>query len=139
MKRFFKTLLILFLLLGVIEPVAAVFEESDLTQTLKVLKAELRNIYNRTSKATAAMTSSRESQQRQMVELMEDCNELSIILYSQKQNFTFDLTYALEEVSRRYRDFSRTFICIYKNTVYYYKRIIILFSFYHSQVKVNVI
>ena len=107
MKRFFKTLLMLFLLLGVIEPVAAVFEESDLTQTLKVLKAELRNVYNRTSRATAAMSASRENQQRQMVELMEDCNELSIILYSQKQNFTFDLTYALEEVSRRYRDFSR--------------------------------
>ena len=107
MKRFFKTLLILFLLFVVIEPVAAVFEESDLTQTLKVLKAELRNVYNRTSRATAAMSASRENQQRQMVELMEDCNELSIILYSQKQNFTFDLTYALEEVSRRYRDFSR--------------------------------
>ncbi len=107
MKRFLKTLVVLVLLLGVIEPVAAVFEERDLTQTLKVLKAELRNVYNRTSRATAAMSASRETQQKQMVELMEDCNELSIILYSQKQNFTFDLTYALEEVSRRYRDFSR--------------------------------
>ena len=107
MKRIFRVLLILILLFGVIEPVAAVFEERDLTQTLKVLKVELKHVYDRMNRSRAMIGASRENQQKQMVELMEDCNELSIILYSQKQNFTFDLTYALEEVSKRYRDFSR--------------------------------
>ena len=107
MKRFLRTLLILVLLFGIIEPVAAVFEERDLTQTLRVLKLELRHAYNRTARAQTMIKASRESQQKQMVELMEQCNELSLILYSQKQNFTFDLTYALEEVSKKYRDFSR--------------------------------
>ena len=82
-------------------------EERDLTQTLKVLKVELKHVYDRMNRARAMLGATRENQQKQMVELMEDCNELSIILYSQKQNFTFDLTYALEEVSKRYRDFSR--------------------------------
>ena len=107
MKRIFRVLLLLILLFGVIEPVAAVFEERDLTQTLRVLKTELRHAYNRMSRARSSIRNSRESQQKQMVELMEECNELSIILYSQKQNFTFDLTYALEEVSKRYHEFSR--------------------------------
>lgn len=107
MKRFFRVLLLVALLFGVIEPVAAVFEERDLTQTLKVLKVELKHVYDRMNRARAMLGATRENQQKQMVELMEDCNELSIILYSQKQNFTFDLTYALEEVSKRYRDFSR--------------------------------
>lgn len=107
MKRFFRVLLLLVLLFGLIEPVAAVFEERDLTQTLRVLKFELKHAYTRMNRARSSINSSRENQQKQMVELMEDCNELSIILYSQKQNFTFDLTYALEEVSKRYRDFSR--------------------------------
>lgn len=107
MKKFFKVTLLLVLLFGIIEPVAAVFEERDLTQTLRVLKVELRRAYNRTAKARQRIKATRMIQQKQMVELMEDCNELSIILYSQKQNFTFDLTYALEEVSDRYHDFSR--------------------------------
>ena len=107
MKKFLRIMLLLALFFGIIEPVAAVFEERDLTQTLRVLKVELRRAHRRTAMASQMIKATRQSQQKQMVELMEDCNELAIILYSQKQNFTFDLTYALEEVSDRYRDFSR--------------------------------
>lgn len=107
MKKILRVTLLLVLLFGIIEPVAAVFEERDLTQTLRVLKVELRRAHKRTAKSRQMIRATRQSQQKQMVELMEDCNELAIILYSQKQNFTFDLTYALEEVSDRYHDFSR--------------------------------
>ncbi|MBR5075309.1 MAG: mechanosensitive ion channel [Bacteroidales bacterium] len=107
MKKFLRITLLLVLIFGVIEPVAAVFEESDLAHTLRVLKVELRRAHKRTAMARQMIRTTRQSQQKQMVELMEDCNELAIILYSQKQNFTFDLTYALEEVSDRYQDFSR--------------------------------
>lgn len=107
MKKILRVTLLLVLLFGVIEPVAAVFEERDLTQTLRVLKVELRRAHKRTAKSRQMIRATRQSQQKQMVELMEECNELAIILYSQKQNFTFDLTYALEEVSDRYHDFSR--------------------------------
>ena len=107
MKKFLRIMLLLALFFGIIEPVAAVFEERDLTQTLRVLKVELRRAHRRTAMASQMIKATRQSQQKQMVELMEDCNELAIILYSQKQNFTFDLTYALEEVSDRYQDFSR--------------------------------
>lgn len=107
MKKILRIVLLLVLLFGVIEPVAAVFEESDLAHTLRVLKVELRRAHKRTAMARQMIRATRQSQQKQMVELMEDCNELAIILYSQKQNFTFDLTYALEEVSDRYQDFSR--------------------------------
>lgn len=107
MKKILRVTLLLVLLFGIIEPVAAVFEERDLTQTLRVLKVELRRAHKRTAKSRQMIRATRQSQQKQMVELMEECNELAIILYSQKQNFTFDLTYALEEVSNRYHDFSR--------------------------------
>lgn len=107
MKKILRVTLLLVLLFGIIEPVAAVFEERDLTQTLRVLKVELRRAHKRTAKSRQMIRATRQSQQKQMVELMEECNELAIILYSQKQNFTFDLTYALEEVSDRYHDFSR--------------------------------
>ena len=38
--------------------------------------------------------------------MMQRSNELSLMLYSQKQDYTFDMTYALNEVSRQYEDFS---------------------------------
>ena len=56
MKRFFRVLLLVALLFGVIEPVAAVFEERDLTQTLKVLKVELKHVYDRMNRAKAMLS-----------------------------------------------------------------------------------
>ena len=136
MKKLSKVLLVLILLFGVIMPASAVFEEQNMSQTLRVLKHELKHIYNRTARSQQRMKSSRQMQQKQMVQLMEDCNELSLMLYSQKQDFTFDLTHALEEVSKQYRNFSthrRPFVAIinqldieierYRRLIYTLKRI----------------
>lgn len=136
MKKLSKVLLLLILLFGVIMPASAVFEERNISQTLRVLKHELKHIYNRTSQSQQRMKASRQMQQKQMVQLMEDCNELSLMLYSQKQDFTFDVTHALEEVSKQYRDFSghrRPFVTIinqldieierYRRLIYTLKRI----------------
>ncbi|MBP5228520.1 MAG: mechanosensitive ion channel family protein [Bacteroidales bacterium] len=136
MKKLSKVLLLLILLFGVILPASAVFEEQNMSQTLRVLKHELKHVYNRTSNAQQRMKASRQMQQKQMVQLMEDCNELSLMLYSQKQDFTFDLTHALEEVSKQYREFSnhrRPFVTIinqlnieierYQRLIYTLKRI----------------
>ena len=105
MKKFLRALFILAFIIGVVQPVAAVFEEGDLNRTLRVLKYELRHAYNRAAKARIIIEQTRLAQQKQMFQLMEDCNELSLMLYSQKQNFTFDLTYALEEVTKKYEAF----------------------------------
>ena len=87
-------------------PAYAVLNEKDLAQTLSVLRYELRSAWL-ASTERAQRTMSRGARQRaQLVEMMQRSNELSLMLYSQKQDYTFDMTYALNEVSRQYEEFA---------------------------------
>lgn len=100
-KRF---LIALLLVLAV--PAVAVFKEKDLTQTLRVLLYELQQDYNKVLNFNAAAEQRIQQQHQELVNLVEDSNELSIMLYSQPQDYTFDLTYALHQVTRKYEDFN---------------------------------
>ena len=101
-----KRLLVLVLALIALIPAYAVLNEKDLSQTLSVLRYELRSAWQ-ASTERAQRTMSRGARQRaQLVEMMQRSNELSLMLYSQKQDYTFDMTYALNEVSRQYEEFA---------------------------------
>ena len=101
-----KRLLALVLTLVALVPAYAVLNEKDLAQTLSVLRYELRSAWLASSER-AQRTMNRGARQRaQLVEMMQRSNELSLMLYSQKQDYTFDMTYALNEVSRQYEEFS---------------------------------
>ena len=86
-------------------PAQAVFPEKDLKQTLTVLDYELRNAYGNLEQMSRGASVMEAEQQRVLVNLMKNCNELSLMLYSQQQDFTFDLTYALDEVTKQYLHF----------------------------------
>ena len=105
MKRHFK-----FIALGaalmLCAPAQAVFNERDLGQTIQVLRYELQQDYDKMVSYNERMSSQYGSQRRQMIAIMKKCNELSLMLYSQKQDYTFDLSYALESVTREYNDFN---------------------------------
>ena len=101
-----KRILIAVLALVALVPAYAVLNEKDLAQTLSVLRYELRSAW-RASAERSKRTMDRGARQRaQLVEMMQQSNELSLMLYSQKQDYTFDMTYALNEVSRQYEEFS---------------------------------
>ena len=100
-----KRILIAFLLVLSL-PALAVFKEKDIKLTLEILLGELRTEY---AGITARNTSSARritAQHQNLVQLVEQSNELSLMLYSQPQDYTFDLTYALHQVTRQYEDFS---------------------------------
>ena len=101
-----KYILLALVLLLVAAPVYAVFNEKDFSQTLSVLRYELRQDYDRMSTARERMRGKNNSRRGAMVDLMKKCNELSLMLYSQNQDYTFDVTYALKEVTRQYKDFN---------------------------------
>lgn len=88
-------------------PALAVFNERNLQQTLSVLRYELKQILERPDFTEGMMGSRHDEQHAQMVAMVKKCNELALILYSQNQDFTFDLTYALQEVSEQYAEFNR--------------------------------
>lgn len=93
-----KTLLAALLALLLAVPALAVFNEKDLGETLNVLRFELNQEVSKLSTRQSRINTSNKSQHLQMVDILKKCNELALMLYSQNQDYTFDLTYALEEV-----------------------------------------
>ena len=101
-----KKILAAALTLLVIVPAFAVLSEKDLAQTLSVLRYELSATYRNSERFSKRMSGNGERQHARLVRMMQQSNELSLMLYSQKQDYTFDMTYALNEVSRQYDEFS---------------------------------
>ncbi|MBO6173209.1 MAG: hypothetical protein J6N80_07600, partial [Bacteroidales bacterium] len=85
----------------------AVFNEKDLAQTLRVLRYELGKAFNEMEMSQLTFEKQDEGQHEELINLVNSCNELSLMLYSQKQDFTFDLTYALRQVTDQYRTFTQ--------------------------------
>ena len=106
-SRFLSLYLTLVLLLGITVPSWAVFNEKDLAQTLSVLRYELCKAYGEMSKNQLAYEKQDARQHEELIKLVNSCNELSLMLYSQKQDFTFDLTYALQQITDQYHGFKQ--------------------------------
>ena len=98
------------------QPAWAVFYEKDMKTTLSLLLQELKQTQEKFRSFNAAPRPASQQQQRSsrrgfqrvdLDELTEQCNALSLMLYSQSSyNFTFDLTYALDQVTKQYDEFN---------------------------------
>ena len=88
-------------------PAFAVFNERSLGQTLAVLRQELHDTYEKIHTQEQRSSSASNAQHARMVSIVNRSNELSLMLYSQKEDYTFDQTYALNEVSKQYNEFAR--------------------------------
>lgn len=108
MRIFKRTALTAVLFLVASVSSLAVFNEKDLAQTLQVLRYELRKAYVEMEKNQMSFESQDDQQHEELVHLIQSCNELSLMLYSQKQDFTFDLTYALQQVTDQYHNFTQS-------------------------------
>ena len=102
-----KFLSIFVALLIIAVPLMAAFTGLDLDVTLSNLRRELFFDYRQIDKTREKLTSKYEDQHQKMVEIVKKCNDLSLMLYSQKQEYTFDISYALEKVTREYNDFNK--------------------------------
>ena len=103
-----KRLLILFTLLaGFVLESAAVLKEKDLEQTLVILRNELTKHYNEMSRQQAEnIDQSREIRQN-LTQTMKQSNQNALMLYSQNQEYLFDLTYACHEATEQYQQFMK--------------------------------
>ena len=82
---------------------SAVLKEKSFEQTLNVLRAELERSYLK-QKAVIAMYEQRtKDQHNQLVLTMQKCNQISLILYSQRDGFTFDMAYACQQATDMYQ------------------------------------
>ena len=85
----------------------AVLKEKNLQSTLSVLRAELETAYKEQKQNMARYAAYNEMQHKQMISLMQRSDQIALMLYSQKQDFTFDMTYACHEATEMYREFSK--------------------------------
>ena len=102
-----KRLLILAAFLAIAVPLFAISYGKNLNRTLRVLRNELNADYQQIDKNRERLTEDYEKQRQKMIDVMKQCDELSLMLYSQKQGFTFDVSYALQKVTEKYNEFNR--------------------------------
>ena len=85
----------------------AVLKEKNLEQTLSVLRAELTETHH----DLISMAEQRKQQTRDIIQQLRETikrsNQNALMLYSQQQNYVFDLTYACHEATEQYLSFQR--------------------------------
>ena len=102
MKKF---LTILLLVLLAATEAQAVLKEKDLEQTLSILRTELTTKYHEMKARKERRNQMDEQIGQQLREVMIRSNQNALMLYSQQQEYIFDLTYACHEATEQYRDF----------------------------------
>ncbi len=102
-----KRILLFICILAMCLPAGAVLKEKNLASTLSVLCAELESTYQEQTQNIARYSSRSNAQHEQMVSLMQKSDQIALMLYSQKQDYTFDMTYACHEATDLYRKFSK--------------------------------
>lgn len=98
------TLLLLVALMACLQA-HAVLNEKNLPQSLGVLRAELKETYEKQQQFMQRMGSMNKAQHAQMLNTMKQSSQISLMLYSQNQGYVFDLTYACHEATELYRQF----------------------------------
>ncbi len=102
-----KRFLFLAAFLAIVVPLFAISYGHNLNRTLRVLRNELESDHRQIDKNRERLTEDYEKQRQKMIDVMKQCDELSLMLYSQKQGFTFDVSYALQKVAEKYNEFNQ--------------------------------
>jgi len=101
MKKIFATIL---LFLTVVLQSPAVLKEQNLNRTLHVLRLELFDKWDKQKDNMKRMHDRNEAQHANLINIMKRCETTSLILYSQGQDFTFDMAYACQEATTLYHE-----------------------------------
>jgi potassium-dependent mechanosensitive channel len=101
-----KTIFLLFALLFLSMPVMAVLNEKNLGQTLAVLREELEMYQRDNVKSLAMGQAIRSRVHSRLLNIVNESNQIALMLYSQKMDYIFDLTYACNKATELYDDFN---------------------------------
>ena len=104
-KKRFLTLAIALFTLSI--PLFAIVSGQSLTNILKDLWTEMQLGYQQRTEAQQRFVEDYEGQHLKLMDIITKSNERSILLYTQEQNMTFDLAYALEKVTSDYKNYSK--------------------------------
>lgn len=103
-----RYILLLILSLVIALPSQAVLKEKDLGQTLSILRAELQHAHDDMGNQQKIITERSENLRTALIATMNRSNQNALMLYSQKPEYVFDLTYACHEATEQYREFKKS-------------------------------
>ena len=104
MKRY---IIIMALLLGITIEAGAVLKEKNLEETLTILRSELTKHYHELTSQREKREEQNQEVFRNLTQTMKQSNQNALMLYSQKQEYLFDLTYACHQATEQYQRFQR--------------------------------
>ncbi len=87
--------------------VSAVLNEQNLDNTVSVLKAELEKTYTEETEMMARYDSINVQQHREALITIQESEKIALMLYSQKQDYIFDMAYACHEATMQYHNFKK--------------------------------
>lgn len=82
----------------------AVLKEKDLAKTLGILRLELSQNYREQKVMMQRYEQQSAAQHKQLIDYMQRCDQISLMLYSQKNDHTFDIAYACTQATKLYRE-----------------------------------
>ena len=103
-----KYILLVMLVLASALQAGAVLKESNMQQTLGVLCEELSETHQEQQERAERFESRNKQFQRSIGRDLELCNNIELMLYSQKEQNIFDLAYACGQATSLYKRVSRT-------------------------------
>ena len=105
MKKHILTLVILF---SAVLPSCAVLQEESLARTLGVLRLELYNNWKKQKAFMARYEVQQEKQHKKLVAYMQRSEQISLMLYSQKIDYVFDIAYSCQQATKLYQELKTT-------------------------------
>ena len=97
----------LVLALMIVLPSHAVLKEKNIENTLSLLRLELTNYRTELERQSGLMKAQQEQVMMNIISVMNRSRQNSLMLYSQKNGFIFDLTYACHEATAQYQEFQK--------------------------------
>ena len=102
-----KILIIFALIMGMVSEAGAVLKEKNLDSTLVILRAELAKHYQELNDQRNEQRRQRQEVFQNLTQTMKQSNQNALMLYSQQQEYLFDLTYACHQATEQYQRFQR--------------------------------
>ena len=84
----------------------AVLKEKDLPQTLANLRVELQKNYDDKLEQEERFRNNAQMMNHRVAESAKTSSQIALMLYSQKRDYVFDITYACSEAMELYRNFN---------------------------------
>ena len=102
-----KRILALSLLILCTLQAGSVLKEKNLARTLGVLRAELETNYQKQKIGMARYERLSTEQHKKLVDYMQRSEQISLMIYSQKADFTFDVAYACQQATNLHHELKR--------------------------------